>query len=429
VRPAESFGAGRPPEHVHGRPADVAGPSWALPARAPVADDRRPSGLGPVPPTGWPAPKIDGLPPGAGGPQGRSRSLMAFVAFLLGALVVGAAFASYALGDRKGRDQGASPGRSTTTVARSAGGDLDVRRILDLAQPSVVSIQTGGPQSIFGGAGSGVVISEDGLIVTNAHVIEDAGGQITVRFNDGTTSDAELVGAFTDDDVALIRVARSDLTPAVLGSSANLLVGSDVVAIGNALNLGGDPSVTRGIVSAKDRLIDDGNIKLDHLIQTDAAINPGNSGGALVNADGEVVGINTAIIQGAQNVGFSLAIDNVKDLIAQIEAGNGDIVGDQAILGVVTVSLDSPDLQPKILEDLGVVATAGALVTAVEPSSPASEAGLQPTDVILEFDGARVTGSDQLEKMVASHQPGDDVSVVFERGGDQVTRSVTLGPN
>src|SRR5690606_21003684 len=137
--------------------------------------------------------------------------------------------------------------------------------------------------------------------LTNAHVIAGAGGSIQVRFNDGTTGSARLVGADTGQDIALIRADRDGLTAAVLGSSSNLRVGDDVVAIGNALNLGGDPSVTRGIVSAKDRSITDGRVSLDNLIQTDAAINPGNSGGPLVDAEGRVVGINTAIIEGAQN--------------------------------------------------------------------------------------------------------------------------------
>jgi len=258
------------------------------------------------------------------GVRRRSAALVGFVAFLLGALVVGAAFGAYALGDRRG---GRSAATSKTATSRPTGrvSSLDIRRILDVAQPSVVTIQTGSADSIFGSAGSGVVISADGLILTNAHVIEgSSGGTISVRFNDGTVSPATVVGASKSSDIALIHVKRNDLTPAKLGSSANLRVGDDVVAIGNALNLGGDPSVTRGIVSAKDRSIDDGKISLSHLIQTDAAINPGNSGGPLVNAAGEVVGINTAIIDGSQNVGFSIAIDSVQELIKKLKAGGGD---------------------------------------------------------------------------------------------------------
>lgn len=301
------------------------GPTWPLVGRSgpPVHDDDRPPGAGVAPPTDWPAPR---MPDDRAQQERKPRSaaLVGFIAFLLGALMVGSAFGAYALGDRRG---GRSTVSSKVATSRPTGGvsTLDIRKILDVAQPSVVTLQTGSANSIFGSAGSGVVISADGLILTNAHVIEgSAGGTISVRFNDGTASPATVVGASKSNDIALIHVKRNDLTPAKLGSSANLRVGDDVVAIGNSLNLGGDPSVTRGIVSAKDRTIDDGKISLSHLIQTDAAINPGNSGGPLVDAAGEVVGINTAIIDGAQNVGFSIAIDSVQELIKKLKAGGGD---------------------------------------------------------------------------------------------------------
>jgi putative serine protease PepD len=352
--------------------------------------------------------------------------LVAFVAFMVGALVVGAAFATYAFGDRRGRDV------PVATNTRPAGGTgsaqgLDIHGILDVAQPSVVSITTGSADSIFGGAGSGVVISEDGLVLTNAHVIASSGGRISIRFNDGVESTATLVGASSDDDIALLRADRTDLTPATLGSSANLRVGDDVVAIGNALALGDEPSVTSGIVSAKNRTISDGSISLANLIQTDAAINPGNSGGPLVNADGEVVGVNTAIIDGAQSVGFALAIDQVEALIEELEAGGGDVNPDAAVLGVVTTTVD--DTLPEAARDeFGVTATSGALVTEVDPDSAATDAGILEGDVVVEVDGSSVRTNEELGQIIGGFERGDDITVTVERDGRRRSFDVTLGP-
>ncbi|MCU1369563.1 MAG: peptidase and chymotrypsin/Hap, partial [Ilumatobacteraceae bacterium] len=400
-------------------------PSPQLGGRAPVADDARPKGAPSVPPTSWPDPR---MPASDGGPgkAHRSTALFTFTAFLVGAILVGSAFAAYALGDR--RDERASASTTTTTRPLRADGDLDIQKILDIARPSVVTIQTGGANSMFGGAGTGVVISEDGLILTNAHVIEGAGGDIAVRFDDGTSASAELVGASTGDDIALIQVDHPDLTPATLGSSDNLLVGDPVVAIGNALNLGADPSVTSGIVSAKDREISDGSTSLDNLIQTDAAINPGNSGGPLVNANGEVVGINTAIIAGAQNIGFSIAIDSVKELIDELKAGGGDIDADMATLGAPTMDVTSPEMTQEAKDHFGITAESGAVIIALDPDGGASSAGIQIGDVVTAFEGEPVTSSTQLTRLVRSRKPGDQVELTIERRGRRQTVTVTLGP-
>jgi S1-C subfamily serine protease len=396
-----------------------------------VQGDRRPPGAGAAPPTRWPAPRIDLIP--EEDPKRRSAALVGFVAFLLGALVVGGAFGAYALGDRReARALRSSTTSSTTTTTTQASGPaplLDIRKILGIAQPSVVTIQTGGPTSIYGSAGSGVVISADGLILTNAHVIEGASGQpISVRFNDGSVAAAAIVGSSKSHDIALIKVERSGLTPAKLGSSANLRVGDDVVAIGNSLNLGGDPSVTRGIVSAKDRSINDGTTSLDHLIQTDAAINPGNSGGPLVNAAGEVVGINTAIIQGSQNVGFSIAIDSVQDLITTLKQGGGDPQAKTAVLGIKStdVTATSPDAATR--SQYGITTTSGALVVQVDPpGGAAAAAGITEGDVVVGFNNQPIATSAELTTAVKSHKPGDKVTALVERQGQRRSFQVTLG--
>jgi S1-C subfamily serine protease len=204
-----------------------------------------------------------------------------------------------------------------------------------------------------------------------------------------------------------------------------------VLAIGNALDLTGQPTVTQGIVSALDRSIDGpteggGTEHLDGLIQTDAAINPGNSGGPLVAADGSVVGINTAIISDAQNLGFAIAIDTLKPLIEQIENGNGEVTADTAFLGVSTT--DVADVTPGALDQFGIDPDAtGGVVVEVVPGSAADSGGLQEGDLITSVDGQDVTSSDDVRSAVRSHDPGDTVTVTVQRDGRSQDLEVTLG--
>jgi putative serine protease PepD len=226
-------------------------------------------------------------------------------------------------------------GDTTTTAATAAAPTAvsatltsttsDVRSVVEKAQSSVVAIEFSTTTTVRGrtmqgsGAGSGVIISSDGLVLTNAHVVEDA-TNLKVTLSDGSKYDAAIIGSDTTRDIALVQLqGASNLPAATLGSSSTLEVGEGVVAIGNALDLDGSLTVTSGIVSAKERSLtsSDGST-LAHLIQTDAAINSGNSGGPLLNMAGEVVGINTAIIQDSQNLGFSIAIDSVKPLITSL---------------------------------------------------------------------------------------------------------------
>jgi len=318
-----------------------------------------------------------------------------------------------------------------TTVVRPAlslqGKALDIRGVLAKVKPSVVSIRTGA-RTIDGvqeAAGSGVVLTKDGFVLTNAHVVESA-NTIDVAFADGTVKKADLVGSFPSNDVALVKARDVDsVVPAELGSSAELQVGDDVVAIGNALNLGAQPTVTRGIVSALDRSISAPNVELKHLIQTDAAINPGNSGGPLVNALGQVVGINTAIIPDSQNLGFSLSIDSIKPLIQQLEAGQGEVNRDTPFLGVSTTSLDDQD--PIVLRRYGVTATDGAFVVGVQPGTSADSAGLQPGDVIVGIDGKTITSNEQVGAVIRSHKAGDRLQIEYQREGQTKTATVELG--
>ncbi len=310
--------------------------------------------------------------------------------------------------------------------AESASPAMDIHSIIDRAQPSVVSVHTGDERNTtpFGSAGSGVVVSTDGLVLTNNHVV-NAVTKISVVFADGTEHDAEFVGSSPDDDIALIRVLNGPATvPVALGSSADVRVGDEVVAIGNALDLGGSASVTRGIVSAKDRSIRNGPLFLRNLLQTDAAINPGNSGGPLFNQAGEVVGINTAIVSDAQNVGFAISIDVVKPLIDTLRDGKGKITPETAFLGVTTTSLR--DVTGAVREQFRIKATTGAFIQEITDNSAASDARLELGDVITAVNGAPVRSSADLSAIVRSYSADGRIQLSVDRKGDAVEVGVTL---
>jgi len=317
--------------------------------------------------------------------------------------------------------------RPAVTPVATGEGALDIRGILANVQPSVVTIRISSKSSegVFEGAGSGIVLSKDGLVLTNAHVIGSI-GDITVVLSDGTEHAATLVGSSPGDDLAVIQVENVDgLVPAELGSSDDLQVGDEVIAIGNALNLGGEPTVTRGIVSAKDRDLSAEGVTLEGLIQTDAAINPGNSGGPLVNAAGQVVGVNTAIAAEAQNLGFSIAIDRARPIIEDLEAGEGDVTPNQAFLGVRTTEIAGLTDEVKARFDIDV--DEGAFVFEVVPGSAADDAGLKPGDVIIAIDGDEVTEASAVRDVILAKEPGDRVELTILRAGEEKKVAVELG--
>jgi putative serine protease PepD len=324
-------------------------------------------------------------------------------------------------------DASAPVDRPIVTPVTTSEGALDIQAILARVQPSVVSIQTSGETSrgLFEGAGSGIILSADGLVLTNAHVIGSI-GDITVVLSDGTEHPATLVGSSPDDDLAVIQVEGVEgLVPAELGSSDDLRVGDEVIAIGNALNLGGEATVTRGIVSAKDRDLEAEGITLDGLIQTDAAINPGNSGGPLVNAAGQVVAVNTAIVAEAQNLGFSIAIDRVRTIIDDLQNGEGQVTPDQAFLGVSSANID--DLTPEVRERFGIDVEDGAFIDQVVEGSAADDAGVETGDVIVEIDGEEITEAAEVRDTILDKEPGDQVELTIRRDGEELTLEVELG--
>jgi serine protease Do len=264
--------------------------------------------------------------------------------------------------------------------------------------------------------GSGFVISPDGYIVTNNHVVEDV-DKITVVFLDGAELPASVVGRDPKTDIALIKVeAPRPLTALPLGDSNRLRAGDWVLAIGNPFGL--SHTVTGGIVSALGRNIQQG--PYDDFIQTDAAINPGNSGGPLLNLQGEVIGINTAINPRANTVGFSVPINMAKEILPQLRA-TGRVT--RGWMGVYI-----QHITPDLAEALGLEGAAkGALVSKVDPRGPAAAAGIDRGDVIVEFDGKPIEEMEDLPRLVASTGVGQTVDVTVMRDGKRKKLSVKLG--
>ncbi len=273
-----------------------------------------------------------------------------------------------------------------------------------------------GPQRDFKqrSLGSGFLIDEKGFIVTNNHVIEDA-DQIKVILSNDKEFDAELVGRDPKTDLALIRiVGAKNLKPLKLGNSENMKVGTWVVAIGSPFGL--EQTVTAGIVSAKGRIIGSG--PYDDFIQTDASINPGNSGGPLLNMDGEVVGINTAIIASGQGIGFAIPINMAKGIIDQLR-DKGEVTRGWLGVGI-------QDLTPELADYYGLKAEKGVLVTQVFEGDPADKAGIQVNDIILSVDGQRVTTGRELSAMIANTPVGNKSKVDLIRDGNKKSLTVTL---
>jgi len=383
---------------------------------------RRPPGGSPPPPA---PPRRDGRGPGR-----RGLALMLIVT-ALGGGVAGAGLLLLT---------GAGDGTTTTTTVTTAptaaaaqrsdaSTGLDARALYANANPGVVDITSrgitssssgggspfGGPSQSATATGTGFVVDGKGHIVTAAHVVEGA-SSISVKFQDGTTRTAKVLGTDEATDVAVLAVDPSGLTlhPLALGSSASLAIGDQVAAIGDPFTY--DRSLSTGVVSGLDRTISAPNgFTVAHAIQTDAALNPGNSGGPVLDASGRVIGIVDQIAtngssQTSSGVGFAVPIDLVRSELSKLEAGQ---TVRHAYFGVST-------------SDLGT-GTAGALIQSVSSSGPAASAGLRSGDVVTRIGSAAIKGTNDLVAAVAAHAQGDRVQVTVKRGSSTRTVTVTFG--
>ncbi|MEO7980923.1 MAG: trypsin-like peptidase domain-containing protein [Sporichthyaceae bacterium] len=397
----------------------------------------------------WSASEPSGTPPGAtpppvdeGGPSPRrprrAIALVGAVALAAGLVGGGAGAAVTSALDDGGSSATTTGTTGSGTSLQGSGttGDVtpadgSVEAVAAQVLPSVVSIGVSTAQG--GGEGSGIVLSSEGLILTNNHVVADAAngaGQISVTLNDGSTASASIVGRDPVTDLAVIQAKGvSGLTKATLGSSANLDPGEQVVAIGSPLGLQG--TVTSGIVSALNRPVRTGDASgtesvstVIDAIQTDAAINPGNSGGPLVNLKGEVIGINSAIASlgaasgsqsGSIGVGFSIPIDQARRVATQlVDSGTAT----HAQLGVSV--RDASASGSRIFSD-------GAAVAQVTAGGSAAQAGLQAGDVLTKVGDRPVDSADALIAAIRSHQAGDKVVLTYVRSGSTTTVTATLG--
>jgi S1-C subfamily serine protease len=312
-------------------------------------------------------------------------------------------------------------------------------RVVQAVRPAVVNVTTNlfQPNPLGGesgrGVGTGFVIRSDGIVVTNFHVVEHA-QRITVITPppDSTRYTARVIGGDQNADLAVLKIQASGLHTVPLGNSGRLELGERVVALGYALALPGGPTVTSGIVSALGRTIQAQDPNCDTckngmrtytgVVQTDAAINPGNSGGPLVNLAGQVVGINTAGANQAENIGFAIATNAARPIIDDAATNPSAPV---AYLGVST-----QDVSPSLALQFGLPVQSGALVLDVVPGGPADRAGIRQGDVIVGLDGKDVTDSTSLRELLLSHQPGERVAVgVVTQGGQKKTITATLGVN
>ncbi|HEX2911329.1 MAG TPA: trypsin-like peptidase domain-containing protein [Chloroflexia bacterium] len=322
---------------------------------------------------------------------------------------------------------------NTTGPAPSGNLETDVKSVVDTVKSAVVLIAVSTPQAQ--GVGTGSILTPDGYIVTNFHVVAADNAsvapqtKIQVVMTDGKKYPATVSGTDRSNDLAVIKIDATGLPTIKLGSSGNLSVGQWVVAVGNALALPGGPTVTAGIVSALGRSIQEpapASAYLTSLIQTSAAINPGNSGGPLLNLNGEIVGINTAAPvdpqsqSAAQGIGFAISIDQAKPIIQTLEKGQSIY---PPYLGILPETLT-----PGLATQFNLPTNSGILIRQVGPGTPAAQAGWKAGDTLTELDGTQITSLQDLQGVLNKHKPGDSVSftVVTPQGQNQ-KGNITFG--
>jgi putative serine protease PepD len=358
-----------------------------------------------------PAPGVKARPPSPPGARSRRWPIVAAAGGAALMAGVGGVLVGLAV---DGGNGGSAPAPAVAS-GRAPSGQLPVAAVVDAVGPSVVTISS--DVQLGRAVGTGVIVSADGQILTNSHVVDGA-TTIHVRLAGETEPiEATVLAADAGNDLALLHIDRSGLTPVTFAPTSEVALGDKVLAIGFALDLDGDPTVTLGIVSALDRTIITDEGALDGLIQTDAAISSGNSGGPLVDAEGRVVGINTAVARSdattaATNVGFAISSDEVAPVLEALRAVKGGTPRDEGFLGV---ALDDRT-------DGGQ----GALITDVTADSPAGKAGIRTGDVVIAVDTAAIDGSAGVIAAIRDHSPGDEIQVTVVRDGTEKTFEMTL---
>lgn len=302
-------------------------------------------------------------------------------------------------------------------VPENNDGGYETTYIYEKVNPSVVSINVYGNQSISPiGSGTGIVMTEDGYIITNAHVV-DGGNSVNVVFHDGTSSRGVIVGADSTTDLAVVKVEEEGLVAAEFGNSSQLKAGERVVAIGNAGGL--SSTITQGIISGLDRDLGDGARSLK-LIQVDAAINPGNSGGPLINRFGQVIGINSSKIANVdyEGIGFAIPISEALPILEDL-IHNGYVTG-RAVLGVSVVTLNSSN------GPINGLPSQGMYIAEIMPNSDLTNKGVRVRDVIVEANGVTITTSDELLEELDKYSPGDLFNLLIYRPETKQTFSVDV---
>ena len=304
-------------------------------------------------------------------------------------------------------------------------GKYTIEGVSELVRPSIVKIYTYSDPTTLAGTGSGIVLSEDGYIVTNHHVVDNA-SKLKVTLNDKRTFDAKVIGTDPTTEVALIKIDATDLPTIPIGNSDALRLGEWVLAIGSPYGL--QNTITAGIVSAKGRSLQalPTQYSLESFIQTDAAVNPGNSGGALVNTKGELVGINTLIqSQTGSYIGYSFAVPTsiVKKVVVDLKEYG---VVQRAMLGIGYNAIDEAFLESDKGKSTGIKEQCGIYVGEVYPGSAAEAAGIKTGDIITEINGVKIEGSAQVSEEIAKHRPNDKITVSVKRGSDVKQIEVVL---
>lgn len=287
--------------------------------------------------------------------------------------------------------------------------EQSIIRVARQVSPAVVSVRRSGA------LGSGVIVQGDGVILTNAHVVGDA-RSVNITLADGKSITGQVLGKDSSVDIAVVRIPGKGYPQVPEADSDRLEVGQSAIAIGNPMGL--ERTVTRGVVSAVNRRLGDG--ELDGLIQTDAAINPGNSGGPLLDSSGNVIGINTAVLrgEGASGLGFAVPINIAKSVAKQILT-TGKV--QHVLLGV-----GIGNLTPEIAEQFNISVSSGAVVGEVKPGSPADRAGIQRRDVIVGVDQVAVKSAGDLRRYLRGLHPGDTVTIKIRRGEQSLTLKAKL---